>query len=295
MPTLSPSAEPHADAKGKNMTTSAGPTVAERAPGAAFTEGTVTVQDFTVRYFQAGEGEPLAVLHGAGGPRLTLALDLLARQHRVVLLEMPGFGDQANDVHTTPAELAEAAAEAFAAIGIDRYHVLGTSFGGGIALHLALTHPDRVISLVLEAPAAFREGATSPADIPPEDMVRRFRVHPERVPAFTPPDPAVMARTWPLVERLLASRPEFDSELADRLPEVSIRTLVLFGDRDGIVPAENGRTYRRLMPNCSYVLVHDAAHDIQGDRPEAFADVAGDFLARGWQFLLPEQSTLINP
>jgi hypothetical protein len=41
--------------------------------------------------------------------------------------------------------------------------------------------------------------------------------------------------------------------------------------------------------------VHDAAHDIQGDRPEAFADVAGDFLARGWQFLLPEQSTLINP
>ena len=187
------------------------------------------------------------------------------------------------------------AAEAFAAIGIDRYHVLGTSFGGGIALHLALAHPDRVISLVLEAPAAFREGATSPADIPPEDMVRRFRVHPERVPAFTPPDPAVMARTWPLVERLLASRPEFDSELADRLPEVSIRTLVLFGDRDGIVPAENGRTYRRLMPNCSYVLVHDAAHDIQGDRPEAFADVAGDFLARGWQFLLPEQSTLINP
>jgi pimeloyl-ACP methyl ester carboxylesterase len=160
---------------------------------------------------------------------------------------------------------------------------------------VALAHPDRVISLVLEAPAAFREGATSPAAIPPEDMVRRFRVHPERVPAFTPPDPAVMARTWPLVERLLGSRPEFDQELADRLPEVAVRTLVLFGDRDGIIPAENGRTFRRLMPNCSYILVHDAAHDIQGDRPEAFAEIAGDFLARGWQFLLPEQSTLINP
>src|ERR1700761_4284848 len=277
------------------MSTSTLPAASEQAPGAGFTEGTVEVQGFTVRYFQAGEGEPLAVLHGAGGPQFSRALDFLARQRRVVLLEMPGFGEQANDVHQAPAELAEAVAEAFAAIGIDRYQLLATSFGGGIALHVAHAHPDRVISLVLEAPAAFREGATSPAEIAPEDMVRRFRVHPERVPAFTPPDPAVMARTWPLVERLLGSRPEFDQEPPDRLPEGDIPTLVLFGDRDGIVPAENGRTYRRLMPNCSYVLVHDAAHDIQGDRPEAFADVAGDFLARGWQFLLPEQSTLINP
>jgi pimeloyl-ACP methyl ester carboxylesterase len=278
------------------MTTSAMTATTEHAPGAGFAEATVAVQGFTVRYFQAGEGgDPLAVLHGAGGPRFSAALDLLAQQRRVILLEMPGFGEQPNDVHATPAELAEAAAEAFEAIGADRYHLLGTSFGGGIALHLALAHPDRVISLVLEAPAAFREGATSPADIGPQDMVRRFRAHPERIPAFTPPDPAVMARTWPLVERLLASRPEFDQELADLLPDVAVRTLVLFGDRDGIIPAENGRTYRRLMPNCSYILVHDAAHDIEGDRAEAFADVVGDFLARGWQFLLPEQSTLINP
>jgi pimeloyl-ACP methyl ester carboxylesterase len=278
------------------MTTSTSPGTTDVAPGAGFTETTVEIQGFTVRAFQAGEGgDPLAVLHGAGGARLSAALDLLAQQRRVILLEMPGFGDQPNDVHTTPAELAEAAAQAFAALGVERYHLLGTSFGGAIALHLTLAHPDRVISLVLEAPAAFREGATSPADIPPEDMLRRFRTHPERVPAFTPPDPATMARTWPLVERLLATRPEFDQELADQLPDVAVRTLVLFGDRDGVVPAENGRTYRRLMPNCSYVLVHDAAHDIQGDRAEAFADVVGDFLTRGWQFLLPEQSTVINP
>ena len=278
------------------MTTSTSPGTTDVAPGAGFTEATAEIQGFTVRAFQAGEGgDPLAVLHGAGGARLSAALDLLAQQRRVILLEMPGFGDQPNDVHTTPAELAEAAAQAFAALGVERYHLLGTSFGGAIALHLTLAHPDRVISLVLEAPAAFREGATSPADIPPEDMLRRFRTHPERVPAFTPPDPATMARTWPLVERLLATRPEFDQELADLLPDVAVRTLVLFGDRDGVVPAENGRTYRRLMPNCSYVLVHDAAHDIQGDRAEAFADVVGDFLTRGWQFLLPEQSTVINP
>jgi pimeloyl-ACP methyl ester carboxylesterase len=104
-----------------------------------------------------------------------------------------------------------------------------------------------------------------------------------------------MGRTWPLVDRVLGSRPEFDHELADRLPEITVRTLVLFGDRDGIIPATNGATWRRLLPNCSLIIVHSAAHDIQCDRAEAFADVVGDWLARGWHFLLPEDSTLINP
>jgi pimeloyl-ACP methyl ester carboxylesterase len=277
------------------MTTSAIPAPTDQTAGAAFSEHAVQVESFTIRYFQAGQGDPLVVLHGAGGPRFSVALDLLAQQRRVVLMEMPGFGDQPNDLHQSMEDLAGTVAQAIEAIGLDRYHLLGTSFGGAAAVRIALTHPERLISLVLEAPAAFREGATSPADIPPGDMLRRFRVYPERVPAFTPPDPEAMARTWPLVDRLLASRPDFDQELAERLPACQVRTLVLFGDCDGVIPPENGRTWRRLMPNCSFILVYDAAHDIQGDRAEAFADVVSDFLARGWQFLLPEQSTLINP
>jgi pimeloyl-ACP methyl ester carboxylesterase len=276
------------------MTNSAS-SLRESAIGAAFREGTVQIDGFTVRYFTAGAGEPLVVLHGAGGLQFSRPLDHFAESRRVVLLELPGFGEQVNDVHGTQAELAEAAAQAVAAIGLDRYHVLGTSFGGAIALNLVLAHPDRVISVVLEAPAAFREGATSPADIPPAEIVSRFRAHPERLPAFAPPNPEAMARSWPLVDRLLAVRPDYDAELAERLPECAVRTLVVFGDRDGVIPPANGRTYRRLMPNCSLIYVHDAAHDIQADRAEAFAELVEDFLNRGWQFLLPEESTLINP
>lgn len=280
-------------------------TATEYTPGIGFTEATVEVQDFTIRYFEKGEGEPLVVLHGAGGPQFTVALDLLAERHRVLLLVMPGFGGEPNTVHQTLSDMAETVAEAVAALAVERYHLLGTSFGGATALHLALAHPERLLSLVLDAPAAFREGATtlsalsadaaSPADLPAEEMARRFRVFPERVPAYAPTDPALMVHSWPVVERLLARTPAYDHALADRLPACTVRTLVVFGDRDGIVPPENGRTYRRLLPNCTFQLVHQAAHSIQGDRPEAFADVVGDFLARGWQFLLPETSALINP
>jgi pimeloyl-ACP methyl ester carboxylesterase len=266
------------------------------APGSAFTQRAVEADGFTIRYFEAGDGETLVVLHGAGGPRFSLALDDLASRRRVILVEMPGFGDQANERHQTLAELAETVAEAIAAIGPQTYHLLGTSFGGAVALHLALAHPDRVQSMVLEGPAAFRVGATPPdPNAPPQEMLRRFRRHPDRVPAFEPPDPQAMARTWPLVDRLLASTPEFDEQLAACLPGCAVRTLVVFGDEDGVIPPANGRTFRQLMPNCSYVLVHQAAHDVQGDRAEAFSELVGEFLDRGWNFLLPERPTLLNP
>jgi pimeloyl-ACP methyl ester carboxylesterase len=131
--------------------------------------------------------------------------------------------------------------------------------------------------------------------VSPEQLRRAFRVHPERAPAFAPPDPAVLARCWPLVERLLPTSSPYDEEVAALLPDCRVRTLVLFGVADGVIPPANGRTYRRLLPNCSFQLVYQAAHDIQGDRAEAFADLVGDFLDRGLLFLLPQASSLINP
>ena len=262
---------------------------------AAFTAGSVDIDGFTVRYHEAGRGEPLIVLHGAGGPEFSIPLVLLAEKRRVILLEMPGYGERINDVHQTIGELAESVAAAVEAMGIDRYHLMGTSFGGATAAFLAVAHPDRLISLVLDAPASFREGAGNPNEGTPEEMLRKFRANPWREPVPTPPDPVAMARTWPMVERLLAARPAYDEELAELLPDCEVRTLILFGDRDGVIPPENGRTFRRLMPNSILVFVYGAAHAIQFDRPEAFTDVVGDFLDRGWGFLLPEESTLINP
>src|SRR5262245_19772016 len=105
-------------------------TTAPTAPAALFTEGAVEADGFTIRYFEAGEGDPLVVLHGAGGLQFSPALDLLAGRLRVILLEMPGFGDQPNDRHNSLAELAATIHLATRALGLDRFHLLGHSFGG---------------------------------------------------------------------------------------------------------------------------------------------------------------------
>lgn len=277
------------------MTDTAPTPIADQV-AAGFEERAVTVDGLAIRYYQAGQGDPLIVLHGAGGIRFSRALDLLSRDRLVLYIEMPGWGNQPGYRCETLQQLAETVAATVVAIGIERYDLLGTSLGGAVATHLALDHPQRVRALVLAAPATFRVGASLPTPgTSPETMLRRFRVHPERTPAFAPPDPDAMVQRWPLINRLLASRPDYDEQVAARLAKCQIPTLVVFGDRDGIVPAENGRTFRRLMPNCTYLLIHDAAHDIQGDRPEAFAAAVNDFLTRGLLFLIPENSNQINP
>ena len=147
------------------------PTVAQTA----FREGFVEVDGFRIRYMEAGQGAPLVHLHGAGGPRVTPAHDLLARHFRVVAFEMPGFGQSPENTRTrSMPELASTMAQAVARLGLDTFNLLGTSFGGKTALWLALQAPSQVLALVLEAPAAIRqEGAESPSGSP-EEITKRF-------------------------------------------------------------------------------------------------------------------------
>ena len=128
-----------------------------------FREGFVEADGFCIRLMEAGEGPPLLHLHGAGGPRLTGAHDLLSRQRRVIAFEMPGFGGSPENTRTrTMEELAATMATAATRLGIDTFDLMGTSFGGKVALWLAVQQPDRVRALVLEAPAAIRPAGVQP-------------------------------------------------------------------------------------------------------------------------------------
>lgn len=263
-----------------------------RTPGAAFRERNVEAAGFSVRVLEAGSGPDVLYLPGAGGVHLTFALDQLAERFHVLVVEYPGWGEQPNDVADFDG-LARQIDAIASALGLQRFHLVGTSFGGACALHFVTLFPERVESLVLESPAKFREASVDPSTLAPDVFVRAFRTHPERLPHMVPPDPEFMGRVWPTVRRLMGDGT--DDGLGARLAEVGTRTLVLFGRDDGIINPINGRTVRRLMRNSSLQYVYDAAHDIQCDRPEAFADVVGDFLHRGMRFMINDQDGLINP
>lgn len=259
-----------------------------------FREHHVEADGFRIRYMEGGDGPALVHLHGAGGLRLNPAHALLARRFRVIAFEMPGFGTSPENTSTTDqAALAHTMAAATLAIGLDRFNLMGTSFGGRTALYLAVQWPEAVTALVLESPAAIRMPGSRPPSGTPEEVARLLFAHPERVAPLPPQDPAIQAKTARLVARLRG--PDRDADLERQMRELATPTLVLFGTLDRVTPSSLGHHYKELLPNANLVLVYDAAHAIGTDRPEAFCEVVTDFLERHEAFIISRNETLINP
>jgi pimeloyl-ACP methyl ester carboxylesterase len=257
-----------------------------------FTEHQVQADGFEIRYQEAGDGPPLVSLHGAAGLRLTRAHELLAQSHRVIALEAPGFGSSPVNQRTQSLrELAQTMLAALEALGLDRFSVWGQSFGGKLALWLAVQGPERLETLVLSSPAAI---LIDPQPLPaPEQMPSVLYAHPERQPSGTPFAPEVEAKQRALVGRLIG-RPR-DPELEELMTRLDVPVLVLFGTEDRLTPPELGRVYCELLPRCHFVVVYDAAHAIYADRPEAFAALVTDFVERRQEFVMRRESGLLYP
>ena len=260
----------------------------------AFREAFVEADGFRIRYMEAGQGPALVHLHGAGGLRLSPAHDLLAKQFRVVAFEMPGFGASPENAKTqTMSELAATMAAAATKLGLDRYNLMGTSFGSKASLWLALQQPECVLALVLQSPAAIRPEGGAPPPSSPAELARVLYAYPDRQPPSPPPDPAVLAKQQKLVGRLRG--PARDRDLETQLPQLQVPTLVVFGTRDRMIPPEMGHLYKELIPNCHLVFVYDAGHAHDAERPEAFVEVVADFLDRREAFVISRNETVIHP
>jgi pimeloyl-ACP methyl ester carboxylesterase len=259
-----------------------------------FAERKVDADGFTIRYLEANasSADPLICLHGAGGLRLSPMHEMLAKTHRVIAFEAPGFGaSPANERSRDMAALAATLRAAITALSIDSYNLMGTSFGGKLATHVALQAGEAVQSLILLSPAVFRPNER-PSMATPEERQRVMHAHPERFPLI-PVNPEIGAKQEALVRRLIG--PPRDAALEEKLPSLAVPTLVVFGTEDRLTPPDMARFYRQHYGNAHLMLVYDAAHQVDQDRPEAVAEVVGDFLARKERFLVSEKSGVIHP
>ena len=113
----------------------------------------VTVDGVRLHYIERGEGPPVVLLHGnvvtAEDFDTSGVLDLIAKRHRVIAFDRPGFGysDRPHGSAWSAGTQAELIRDAFAVLGINRPIVLGHSWGAAVALALGLNHPDAVKGL----------------------------------------------------------------------------------------------------------------------------------------------------
>lgn len=276
------------------------------------TERTIRVGTRLIFVTEAGSGAPVVLLHGGGAgatgaSNYSRNIDALAEHFRVIVPDMPGYGQSTKAIdHEDPfGDLASAIRGLLDELGIDRAHLVGNSYGGAAALRLAMDRPDKVDRLILMGPGGVGTtrglptkglntllsyyGGEGPTREKLAGFIRDFLVYdgsavPDelielRYQASIQPDvvanPPLRRPSGPTALRTLL-RMDFTRD--KRLGSVQAPTLVLWGADDKVNRPSGGRTLATTMPNCDLYLAAKTGHWVQWERPELFNALAIDFL-----------------
>ena len=269
----------------------------------------VTVEGTRLRYRKTGSGHPVLLLHGIGQ-----SLDdwneqheRLSERHTVYSIDLPGFAYSDRLPGTTLAKLAGVLPAFLDAVGVHGpLPVMGNSLGGAVAMKLAADHPDRVSALVLANSAGFgkevalvlRLLAVRPFAallMRPDEKASRRTVESlfyDKTPvtearighAFALSQRATHRRTLMDVARDLGTvsgvRAEWRTALIGALAQSDVPTLVMWGDRDHILPFSHLEAAAAALPHAESHVFPKTGHMPQIERPDEFAAVVEDFLSR---------------
>jgi pimeloyl-ACP methyl ester carboxylesterase len=231
-----------------------------------------------------GGGRALVYLHPAGGVRWTPALEILSRAHTIHMPTFPGFDGTA---------LVESlkSRQALARLVGDYIHeevgqacdVMGCSFGGAVALWLAIDHPQCVDHLVLECPGGLQ--TIDPAlRANPHAFYKALFAHPENVSYERKPE-HIEAQNRSMLAHY-GAQDGMDSQLVEALGRIRATTLILHGTEDRVISADTMRILKGRLERAFLIYVWDAAHNIEVDQPARLAGLVQSFLERSDAFVV---------
>ena len=244
----------------------------------------------------------VVMLHGFGASLHTWDdwAALLESDVRIIRIDLPGFGltgpDPTGDY--TDARSIAVLLALLDRLGVQRATFIGNSMGGRIAWAFAAAHPDRVAKLVLVSPDGFAGPGVEYGK--PQEVPALMQVLPYTLPrsmlranlAIAYADQgrltdATVQRTYdmmvaPGVRSAIVARMR-QMVLPDPVPllrRLAMPTLLLWGDKDGMIPVSNAQDYLAALPNASLVVVPGIGHVPQEEAPRETITPLRDFLAR---------------
>jgi pimeloyl-ACP methyl ester carboxylesterase len=268
------------------------------------------VEGRPVNTIELGAGPPLVFVHGLSGcwPNWLEQLAVFAADHRVIAMDLPGFGHSPGDAgDVSMPGYAHLLAALLERLGIERATLVGNSMGGLIAAELAASTPAIVDRLVLVSPAGlstYRNRLTvgampalrrleqvlalgaawtashsdSLAARPRlrEAVLKGVVAHPGRLPGPLAAEQVRGAGTSGFLGALEAIV-EFD--LGARLPLISCPTLVVWGTKDRLISVRDASRFAAAIPGARKVLYEDTGHMAMLEQPARFNALLRGFLA----------------
>jgi len=256
--------------------------------GGRFERVEIALPTGPLSYFVGGDGPPFLHIHGAGGLRVSAALQELTKSHRVFMPLIPGFDDTPahEEVNSFP-ELADMVADFVdSEIGAP-CPVNGHAFGGRFVLWYAILHGDKAGKVIVQCPSGLRTQERTMSD---SEYTTRVVTHPDRVPDENR-SPAVVdanrkaGHRYHMPGKGIFKSVYRDQDLVDRLGEIDCLMLILQGALDGVLAPDSVEFLKSQVPTSRLVFVEDAGHLIEIDQPERYLSLVRDFLDRGEAFI----------
>lgn len=266
---------------------------------------TVEVDGHTVAYRASGSGSPVLLLHGwpTSSYLWRDVIPPIAERNRVIAVDLPGFGESSKPLEGYDFAFFDRVLDGFlAALGIDEVALAGHDLGGPIMLHWALARPKRVTRLAVlntlvypEFSAAvvdFVRGLLSPdrrtALTGPEGLADLMRagvadgstLREEVIAAVQAPFGTEPARSALAAAGVGLRRSGF-TEIARRLPGLSVPVRVVYGAQDRLLPdiADTVARLRSDLPHAEITELADCGHFVQEDAPHRVGALLADFFA----------------
>ena len=237
-----------------------------------------------------GVGRPVLLLHGMQhiDPRARF-VDLLGRHAEIIAPSHPGFGHSVRPADVDSVyDLVHLYLDVLEALPYERVTLVGLSFGGWLAAEIAVKCCHRLDRLVLVDAFGIKISERDTADIldvfntAPQEVQRQSWHDPGQwaadFNALTDDELVVRARNWEAL-CLYGWHPYmYNPQLKRWLRRITVPTLVLWGDSDGIVTPSYGRAYSALIPGARFELIAKAGHHPEIEQAEAFVDHLAAFL-----------------
>jgi pimeloyl-ACP methyl ester carboxylesterase len=243
-----------------------------------------------VSFTDEGVGRNFLLLHGGAGPMSVSAFAVLLssdREARVLTPTHPGFlGTPRPDALRDVKGLAALYVTLIEDLELSDVTVVGNSIGGWIAAEIAILNSPRVSGVVVMDAVGIEVEGHPVADVSAKSFPEiqglsyydpeKFRIDPT---AFSDAQRAIIANNLATLSLYAGGSSMVDPTLASRLGSISVPTLVIWGESDGIADVAYGRAYAATIPGAEFVVMERTGHLPQLESPDRLLPLVFEFAA----------------
>ena len=255
---------------------------------------TAEIDNNKIRYLEEGSSEnTLLLLHGLGASaeRWEHVIPLFAKEYRVIVPDLVGFGHSDKPmVDYTMEYFSEFTSKFVESIGIKKLNIIGSSLGGQIAVEYAVNHNDKIRKLVLVSPSGVMKHVT-----PALNSYISAALYPNNDAALTAfqtmsyVDDIDEKTVSEFVERMQLpnAKMAFMSTLlglsnakaiTEKLNMITVPTMIVWGENDPVIPIEYAQSFVSGINDCRFYKIVDCGHTPYVEKPEKFFQTVMDFL-----------------